>query len=158
MILKLSCASVLVFVIIWTCTARSCCLESLEVAAAAVDSATAIHSGDNGSDAASTVPNPLTTTKAQHQRMQLAGLLNKSRRGSPAEKKTVAIRRTKEKNVAAGLLLLTVVFGILLAFVKLQQCRQKLLKSASGGTEGNKTRRLAEDNCVRLEPARNVYL
>ncbi|EPR57796.1 Toxoplasma gondii family B protein [Toxoplasma gondii TgCatPRC2] len=158
MILKISSANVLVFVIIWLCAARSCCIESLEVATSAVDSAAAIHSGDNGSDAAFMVPNPVAMTNAQHQRMQLLGLLNKSRRSSPAKKKTVARRRTKEKNVAAGLLLLTVIFGILLAFVKLQHCRQKLLKSASGATEGNTTRRLAEDNCVRLDPARYLYL
>ncbi|CBZ50218.1 hypothetical protein NCLIV_006930 [Neospora caninum Liverpool] len=106
--------------------------------------ADSINSGGNGSDATSVAFGSAFQTEAQQQRTQVHDLLKGKKRSSPLERKTSALRRTKYMSAAKAGFLLATVFVLLLASVKLRQCRHDLLKKTSSETEGNTRRRLAE--------------
>nr|CEL66112.1 TPA: hypothetical protein BN1204_019375 [Neospora caninum Liverpool] len=119
-------------------------------------------SGDNGSDAASAVSSSAISAEGKQQRIQVGRLPKRPRRRIPAEGRTLTLPRTQKVIPVTVGVLLTAVLGLLLASVKLHQCRQQLLKNADGQTEGNTKRRLAEggsgdSSCVSLAPASMRY-
>ncbi|KEP61362.1 UNVERIFIED_CONTAM: Toxoplasma gondii family B protein [Hammondia hammondi] len=122
----------------------------------ALDQTQTIHSWTNVAEAAFRASAAAILTEEKQQQRQAGVLLKKSKRSSPAKKTTVALRLTNKKNAVTLIFTLTAALLLLLVSVKLQQCRQRLLRKTSGETAGSTSRRLADDgneeNCVSLTP------
>ncbi|EPR57217.1 Toxoplasma gondii family B protein [Toxoplasma gondii RUB] len=107
-----------------------------------------------GSDGAIAVSSSAIPSEEKKHRTEVAISLKRLRRSSHAEKQLVTLRR-KKMTATMVVFMSTAFLGLLLAAVKLRQCRQELMKNANGETEGGTGRRLAEgggdeDECVRF--------
>ncbi|KYK62348.1 Toxoplasma gondii family B protein [Toxoplasma gondii TgCatPRC2] len=115
-----------------------------------------VHSQTRGGETEFLASNATILNEEKYQR-QGDVLLKKSKRSSPAKRTTVTLRRTNGNNAVTLIFTLTAALVLLLVSVKLQQCRQGLLRKTTGETAGNTSRRLAEggheDKCVSLATA-----
>ncbi|EPR64982.1 Toxoplasma gondii family B protein [Toxoplasma gondii TgCatPRC2] len=140
------------------CNLHNCYSGSWAMAAERLETVSGIGSGSDGRHAASAVPRSAILAEAEQQHTLVPVHLRRSKRTSLTKRSTALSRRTKTMIAAKVVLSLVAILGLLVASVKLQQCRRSLPESPSREAEGITGRRLAEgggddEKCVSVVPS-----